>query len=358
MIAQHHNRIAQRAGLFLDQNFPGPHKDKRVAQHLGISPNMASLLRRGQSWTIDRLDQVREIYGWSFVRFVFDAPEPDFEALRMSLRMVLDQLPPPAAPTYLWFDDAGRCLPAPAGHAEFARRRTRLSPHIAGDLRAERCRNRGWLAMEFGAAGRVTIWHHSGSVASPAARSARDWLIRNADAITSVVRRVEIDGRVGEVEHPSAADAATALDRIAEPMHRAKAPLRADRLPLDTVPDDFGRVLGAFLDSPQRVIPAAHDFGLIPRTSILTVRGSSVTNDFMGHEIEFDRSDIVGRNVLDRRESGYGAMVHARIIAAVKEPMVHFVTGEAYGCDLHYLAMVLPIGNSQVVSLSRQMDTG
>ena len=40
----------------------------------------------------------------------------------------------------------------------------------------------------------------------------------------------------------------------------------------------------------------------LPRASILTVRGSSVTNDYMGHEIEFDRSAIVGKNVLDRRE--------------------------------------------------------
>jgi len=50
------------------------------------------------------------------------------------------------------------------------------------------------------------------------------------------------------------------------------------------------------------VLAAAIEAGLMPTSSILTVRGASVTNDFMGDAIGLDRSDIVGKNVLDRRD--------------------------------------------------------
>lgn len=68
------NEITSRAGDFLERAFPGPSKDKRVAQALKISPDMAGLLRRGRGWTAERISQVWKIYGQDFPRHVFGLP--------------------------------------------------------------------------------------------------------------------------------------------------------------------------------------------------------------------------------------------------------------------------------------------
>jgi hypothetical protein len=40
--------VGARAGAFLEINYPGPAKDKRIARDLGISAGMAKQLRRGR----------------------------------------------------------------------------------------------------------------------------------------------------------------------------------------------------------------------------------------------------------------------------------------------------------------------
>jgi hypothetical protein len=354
MITQRHNTIAQRAGQFLDEIFPGPHKDKRLAQHLGISSNMASLLRRGQSWTIDRLDQLRDLHGWDFVRYVFEAPEPDFAALRATLHNVLRQLPVSTPTmTYLWFDDAGKLWQAPAGHAEFVRRRTGLSIHVQGDLVTSTCRNLHWIALTLDTAGHLIIRHHAIGASPSAVRSCSDWLYQHGTDLTRVRRIVDVDGSLAEVEHDSVAAAVLALERILAHRNTTVPPFAAERKSLDETPADMGRVLNAYIESPEHVLAAAIDAGLMPMSSILTVRGSSVTNDFMGDAVGLDRSDIVGKNVLDRKDPAYGAFVHSQITAAVKEPVLSEVKGVAYGMKLHYLRAAIPAGNSQVLSLVR-----
>jgi hypothetical protein len=66
------NGIADRAGWFLDQAHPGPHKSKRVALRFGISPDMAKLLRKGRGWTVERLEQAAKIFGQSFYQAVLN----------------------------------------------------------------------------------------------------------------------------------------------------------------------------------------------------------------------------------------------------------------------------------------------
>jgi hypothetical protein len=63
---QSDNRIAHLAAQFLGARFQGPHRDKRIARELGISPGMAKLLRAGRGWTLARLDQAVRLYGTSF----------------------------------------------------------------------------------------------------------------------------------------------------------------------------------------------------------------------------------------------------------------------------------------------------
>ena len=56
------NSVGERAGAFLEINYPGRSKDERIAQDLGISAGMAKLLRQGRAWTVARLDQALELW--------------------------------------------------------------------------------------------------------------------------------------------------------------------------------------------------------------------------------------------------------------------------------------------------------
>jgi hypothetical protein len=80
--------IAARAGLFLEINFVGGSKDKRIARELGISPGMAKMLRAGRGWTVARVDQVMQRWP-EFRDFVFPRAEP---ATGAELAARLDQL--------------------------------------------------------------------------------------------------------------------------------------------------------------------------------------------------------------------------------------------------------------------------
>jgi hypothetical protein len=66
--------IAARAGAFLQINYAGGSRDKRIARDLGISPSMAKMLRNGRGWTVARFDQVMRLWP-PFRDFVFPAAD-------------------------------------------------------------------------------------------------------------------------------------------------------------------------------------------------------------------------------------------------------------------------------------------
>jgi len=76
--------IAARVGEFLELNYNGSSKDKRIAQDFNISPEMARKLRRGLHWTPERIDQVAKRWPklWEFLY-------PDSNALHRRLDVLL-----------------------------------------------------------------------------------------------------------------------------------------------------------------------------------------------------------------------------------------------------------------------------
>jgi hypothetical protein len=80
--------IGARAGAFLEINYAGASKDKRIARDLGISPQMARLLRQGRGWTVARFDQVLRLWPAAFRDFVF----PPTEELYARLDRLADEL--------------------------------------------------------------------------------------------------------------------------------------------------------------------------------------------------------------------------------------------------------------------------
>lgn len=70
-VANSLNDVQSRAAFFAVQAVPGPHKTKRLASILECSTDMAWRLRRGEGWTVSRLEIASRRFGWSFVNFVF-----------------------------------------------------------------------------------------------------------------------------------------------------------------------------------------------------------------------------------------------------------------------------------------------
>src|SRR5581483_11149042 len=70
-IAQNGNEITSRLRFYFETQIMGPHKVKRLAQIFDCSPDMAKLLKRGEGWTLARMEQARKHFGPSFIDFVF-----------------------------------------------------------------------------------------------------------------------------------------------------------------------------------------------------------------------------------------------------------------------------------------------
>jgi hypothetical protein len=66
---------AARAGAFLEINYAGASKDKRIARDFGCSPSLAKQLRQGRMWTIARFDQLIAL--WPAARDFIFPPSPD-----------------------------------------------------------------------------------------------------------------------------------------------------------------------------------------------------------------------------------------------------------------------------------------
>lgn len=83
--------IAARAGVFLEINYAGGSKDKRIARDLAISPGMAKQLRRGRGWTVARFDQVMALWPTGsptgFRDFVFPPPADPGAAGELAARL-------------------------------------------------------------------------------------------------------------------------------------------------------------------------------------------------------------------------------------------------------------------------------
>jgi hypothetical protein len=321
---------------------------KRCAPHTPVRPEQVAHAIGCAKYTIDR-----------WIRGERKASAEDVGALAMFFRSHGDTgflsdcfaLPiavsAPASAS-LWFFD-GQSHPAPQGHAEFVRRRMGLSPHVSGDLRAMSCRNRGWVALEQSTYGTVTCWHYA-KVDISSAKSCRDWLILNADKVSSVRRVVEIDGTFGEVVHESATDAALALDRLTQPPLRAK-PWKALRLSLDHVSPKMAEVLSAWHATPDNVIHVAFGSGAMERGSILSVRGNSVTSEYLGSASRLPRNKIIGKPLLGRDFPDYDAMIFKQATDALEGPTLHEIEASAYEMRMNYRRLFVPAGNGQLVGV-------
>jgi hypothetical protein len=226
---------------------------------------------------------------------------------------------------WFWATDVGDIEHAPAGHAEYARRSLGLSKHNPADQAAYVMRNLGWVAITLGADRSVTLAYNDLAVDGVAATRAYEWLLAEQHAITSVRRRVEVDGQWIEATHPNVASALAALEILPHMGPRRRDfKWRTERLSLDHIKSKrIGSLLGASRGAkrrPGRLPQIAARLGLLDNSALLRVEGDNVTSLWVGSRLGVDGPTVMGKNLRERADLRYAEMVRLHVLGAVEEP--------------------------------------
>ena len=72
--------VTKKAGLLLEAQYPGRHRDKRIAGDLDVSTRTARYLRRGCKWTLATFIECYRLHGGEFIRYALGAAPDDLEA--------------------------------------------------------------------------------------------------------------------------------------------------------------------------------------------------------------------------------------------------------------------------------------
>jgi hypothetical protein len=346
------NEIAQRAGFFLDQAFPGANRDKRIAQRLDISPNMAGLLRRGQGWTVERLGQLRELGGAAMVDFVFGRGA-GVAALAPAVpyNQAADQF---RADQFFWATADGALHHAPHGHAAFARA---ALGETGADLSDFACRMFGWVALTQRADLTLDVRYTEGQAARPAAARACEFIRDNRQSLRTV-RRIVGAGHDWIAAAPaSPGDAEQALALAAD---LGTARFEVERLPLGMADEfpQFRALLQAkaqLAATPGALFVAAST--LLPgAVSLVDVEGDNVVVLKLGSRLGLDHRRQ-GVNVMGWSDTRYAGVTRRRMQEARAERAGAGATLYRFdvpleGAQTDYLTMALPDGDSSVIAAS------
>jgi len=226
---------------------------------------------------------------------------------------------------WFWATDVGDMEHAPAGHAEFARRKLGLSKQNPTDQAAYVMRNLGWIAVTLRADRTVVLAYNDLAVDSVAATRAYEWLLSEQSGITSVQRRVEVDDRWIEATHPTVASAIAALEVVPRMGPRRRDfKWRTERLPLDDIKSKrIGSLLGAIRltrRQPGRLPQVAARLGLLDFSGLFRVEGDNVTTLWTGSRLGCHGPTVMGKNLRERADLRYAEMVRLHVLGAVEEP--------------------------------------
>ncbi len=196
--------IASKAGHFLAQAFQGPHRDKRIAQALGIHPNTAARLRKGYGWTPDQLDKLHAIGGAAMAEFIFGNP-PAAPASNIIRLNQADQI--------FWTDDSGSIHHAAHGSAEFLRR---ALGDTGSDLSNLARRMMGWVTIIVRSDFTAEVRYTEGQANQTAMSRACSFLVdEGRKTLRTVKRVVDCAGEWIEAAPASPEETANALAQSA-----------------------------------------------------------------------------------------------------------------------------------------------
>ncbi len=256
----------------------------------------------------------------------------------------------------LWFTDEGATHEAPTGHAQFVREALNISA-TAEDLPAYAIRNLGWIECLARPDGRIGL-RYAATAADPAAAArARDWLVSESPNVAAVDLAIWRDGDWEYCWSATVSDAAGLLSRagIAGSFGRfAICDWTVERLPLDNVKGAAMASLIAAFKQGTEAAKAVGSLGLFNMSSFFGVQGSNVTSLWIGSKLLVPIKLFANRNVLDRPDHNYAALIHHHVLESVKEgPTFYRLDIEIMGKQRRYERIALPQGRDLVVTSTK-----
>lgn len=261
----------------------------------------------------------------------------------------------------LWFTGEGAIHEAPAGHAQFVRDILKISS-APQDLPAYAIRNLGWVECLVRSDGRIKL-RYASTAADPAATArARDWLVSEGQNVMAVDLTIWRDR---DWEHHSPAtvsDAAAVLDRasLAGSFDRiAERDWTVEQLPLDKVKSPAIASLIAAVKQGAQVVETAASLRLMDTSALFGVEKNDVTSLWIGSKLLVPIKLFVNRNVLDRPDRNYAALIHHHVLEAVKKgPTFYRLDIEIMGQRRRYERVALPQGHNLVITSVKLLRQG
>ncbi len=261
----------------------------------------------------------------------------------------------------LWFTDGGAVHEAPTGHARFVQDALDVSA-APDDLASYAIRNLGWIECLVRTDGRTRL-RYALFVADPkAATRARDWLLSAGQYATSIEIAVWRDGEWEHLWPAGILDAARILDRasVATSLDRiAERDWTVERLNVEGIEfPGLAKVVGKVKRGAEPLKTIA-GLGLMDTSSLFAVDGGNVTSLWIGPTLGLPNEEFVGRNVLDRSDRNYAALIHCHVLQAISEgPTFYRLNIEITGRKRHYERVAFPQGRNLVVTSTRLLETG
>jgi hypothetical protein len=256
-------------------------------------------------------------------------------------------------------------LAAAGGHELFVRNALGLSPAADQDLVRYAVTNLGWVAGIVYTDGRLLLRYAPKTLDAQVAFRLRDWLVSEGRRLTTIQVVTTSGSNWSLPTSLTMSDAVRLFDR-----HAARGALTAalgetswkvERESLDALAAGFRDVVAMVgRGDPMRV---AVGNGLIGTSSLFSVQnGSDVVSLYIGDSLGLPVERFAHRNVLDRDDARYAALVHRHVLECLHAgPTLYHLEIDIAGRRRHYRRLAVPamVGNqSTVLTTSELLDGG
>ncbi len=262
----------------------------------------------------------------------------------------------------LWIAE-GAIHHAPAGHALFARMALGLSPGIEQDLVRYAVGNLGWIACTARPDRRFEFRYSPRTIDPQAARRLRDWLLTEGRDLTEI-RAVPLAlGGWSEAPPLSVSETIRLLDRWAVRASLVHTLGEANWTIVRESFDSGGQAgLGRFLSALGQAddpMAACVRTGRLGTSSLLWIKGDSeVVSLYIGKDLGLPIDRFAYRNVLDRDDTRYAALVYQHVTECVREgPTFYHLEIDIAGRRRRYRRLAVPFdaGDRKMVMTTVQL---
>lgn len=272
---------------------------------------------------------------------------------------VEDSLPAPWADHCLWFTGEGTAHEAHLGHAEFVREALQLSAPSA-DLEEYAIRNLGWVECVVRSNGLVRLRYADQSSDPAAVFRAREWVATESHRLKDVELSIWRLGEWEDYEAVALSEAARILDRAAVTAGFNRMSERdwdVERLSLDAVENNMMKKLVANAQQGKHAVEAAAQLGIMDTSSVLSVERNNVVSLWIGPTLGLPAEQLLNRNVLDREDRNYAALVHYHVLEAAQTgPTFYRLDIEIMGQRRRYERVAIPQGSNLVVTTTTLLE--